>query len=392
MRMWKMILMLILGFMFTSCSLLPTASGTEEQGSTLAATDNAVIQETETITPTHPLETNTPELQRLEVEMSDPDQVAYDFVTNLCLATWTNNGQEIECPSRMEDSAYGIVDRLDETFTDHGLLVDVPTILTIPAHGTGYGGIFGKYPPYYVKAGDYFRAVIAYQESDNPHNISHELYFEDSSGKVHLQPHVNLPIDDNMNENSTKGYRVLNYPLDNLKDQWVRFMLAIQNNNGTEYDEPALWINPHIWRDPQVNSSNESAEDNTPGVISGSVDISTAPPYLNDPVLGGSAVVVVFFNQDEGKWWWMHTTGLDQSFQMTVSPGYYQVAAYAQGVGDVAYVTGGYTGKNPSCGEAMKIVDVKPNQHINGIEIADWNWTCGGTASRPLKPDEVPLP
>ena len=163
MYLWKMVLMLSLSFIFASCSLLPAPSGIEVSELTFEATDNTAKQEPETDTPTQPLETNTPELQRLEVEMSDPDQVVYDFVTHLCQATWTNNGQEIECPSKMEDSSYGIVDRLDETFTDHGLLVDIPTILTIPAHGAGYGGIFGKYPPYYVKAGDHFRAVIAYQ-------------------------------------------------------------------------------------------------------------------------------------------------------------------------------------------------------------------------------------
>ena len=202
---------------------------------------------------------------------------------------------------------------------------------------------------------------------------------------------------------------MVDYPLDALVNQWVRFMLVIQNNNGTEYDEPALWINPHIWRDPDIYATMSSkppmetpgenikatpTDDETPGVISGIVDTSTGPPYMNDPVIGGAGmpVVVMFFNLEDHTWWWIHSIATHPDYQMTVPPGRYHVAAYAQGVGDVDYVAAGYTGMNPSCGEPLKIVEVKPNQRVSGIDIADWNWTCGGTAYRPAKPAEVPLP
>ena len=405
----KIASMIIFGvcLLCVSCSSLST----EIQGDdpNLQVTDQNEIIE---ITPSLIIEvikaTDTPDVERVEIVYSNPDVIMYDFVENLCAARWTNNGQELECPGDTANGAAGVATTLNTAFNDKGLLIEAPMILMIPAHGAGYGGIFGNYPPYYVLPGDHFRAVIAYQKSDNDHNIEHELYFSDCSGKLRLQPQLDLPIYETDNATADKGYRIIDYPLDALVNKWVRFMLVIQNNNGTEYDEPALWINPHIWRDPDavagmsqppMTSVPDEAvvtptNDETPGVISGMVDLSSAPPYLNDPGLGGKGmpVVVMFFNQDDGTWWWIHTMATHPDYQMTVPPGRYQVVAYAEGVGDVPYVSGGYTGSNPSCGNALKIVEVKPNQRVDSVDIADWNWSCSGDAYRPAKPGEVPLP
>jgi len=104
-------------------------------------------------------------------------------------------------------------------------------------------------------------------------------------------------------------------------------------------------------------------------------------------------VVVTFFNLDDGTFWYIQTslTG-HPNYQMTVPPGSYQVVAYARGVGGEPYVVAGYTGKNPSCGQVLQVVNVGQNEHVENIVIADWNWTCGGTAYRPEKPSIVPIP
>ncbi len=103
--------------------------------------------------------------------------------------------------------------------------------------------------------------------------------------------------------------------------------------------------------------------------------------------------MVTFFNQDDDSYWYIQTLLTGQPYyQMTVPPGHYLVVAYARGVGDVPYVSGGYTGSHPSCGQALKVIDVAPGQHVENISIADWNWKCGGTAHHPEKPDAVPVP
>ncbi len=129
------------------------------------------------------------------------------------------------------------------------------------------------------------------------------------------------------------------------------------------------------------------------GLISGRVDMSTAPPYLNDPVIGNSPVVVTFFNLDDDTYWYIQTSQTGHpDYQMSIPPGTYQIVAYGRGVGDVPFVAAGYTGENPSCGKALKTVVVEPNARVDDIVIADWNWTCGGSAYRPDKPAEVPIP
>jgi len=131
---------------------------------------------------------------------------------------------------------------------------------------------------------------------------------------------------------------------------------------------------------------------NTPATISGQVDMSTAPPYLNDPVLGSVPVTVVFFNLDNGMHWYVQTMQSDPAFQASVPPGTYQVVAYGPGVGDLPYVAAGYTGENPSCGKELKTITVQPGAQIEDIVIADWNWTCDGTAPRQDKPADIHLP
>ena len=54
---------------------------------------------------------------------------------------------------------------------------------------------------------------------------------------------------------------------------------------------------------------------------------------------------------------------------MTVPPGRYEVVAYARGVGGAPYVTAGYTGQNPSCGQALQVVEVAPNTKVGNIVI-----------------------
>ena len=132
-----------------------------------------------------------------------------------------------------------------------------------------------------------------------------------------------------------------------------------------------------------------------PGVVSGMVDMASAPPYLNDPIVTsgvGVPVVVVAFNLDDGTYLWVDTTPTHPEFSLSLPPGRYQLVTYGYGVADVLYVTGGYTGTNPSCGQELLEVLVEPGGRVTGVEIADWNWACGGTAYRPSKPADVPIP
>jgi hypothetical protein len=358
-----------------------------------------------TALPTSPPPTPTP--ATLEVAIPNPEEVALDFVATVCTARWSNSGEQLLCPGDPADTGAGYVDRVDGTTTESGLLVDAPALLTIPAYDSDYGGIFGAYPPFTIYPGDVFRAALACQESETPCDVSFDLHYYDETGRFRHLPEAF--VSKHFKEEGTAGGATyeLNLGLTSMAGETVEFVLTVRGEWGAG-ENRALWIAPHIWRHPDAKSyeetfpsfdtptlSPEERASSVPGVIAGMVDMSSAPPYLNDPITTGGdgvPVVVTFFHMEEDIWWWIHTTLTHPNYQMTVPPGNYHVVAYAPGVGDVPYVTGGYTGQNPSCGQDLKAVHVKPNQHLQGIDITDWNWACGGDAYRPEKPDEVPLP
>ena len=288
---------------------------------------------------------------------------------------------------------------------DAGITVDLPSLLTVVPQDSDFGGIFGHYPSFTVQAGDQFRTVLGCMHTGQPCNVDFALEYFDASGNYHQMDFGSTPWAFGDLSTSDTPYLVIEEDLTPLAGQTVEFTLVVRDQGG-ESSDLAIWAAPYIWRDPSQTSSTPiptntfrpssptQASDSTPGVISGVVDMSSAPPYLNDPMIGGAGtpVIVVFFNLDDSTYWWYHTAPTHPNFQMTVTPGRYQIVAYAPGVGDVPYVTGGYTGSNPSCGLSLVEVAVAPNARVSGIQIADWNWSCGGDAFRPPKPADVPSP
>jgi len=329
--------------------------------------------------------------------------VVLDFVADMCDARWTNNGAEIPCPGDLTDTEYGYVGLFEDEAVLEGRTIDLPALLTIPAH-SDLLGVFGHYPPFTVQYGDEFRTFITCAEGSECDVTFHLEYF-DAQGGYHTMLQ-GFGIDSLA---SISGLRPPGIPiqlnLDSLAGLTVEFLLVVREHDDFDGAQ-AVWVAPHIYRDPDytpptitptstLTAAQETEESNIPGVIAGWVDMSTAPPYLNDPMVHGglgAPVTVMFFNLDDGTWWWIHSTATHPAFQMTVPPGRYHVVAYGFGVGDMPYVAGGYTGSNPSCGQELAVVEVEPNETVEGIVIADWNWTCGGTAYRPAKPDAVPLP
>jgi hypothetical protein len=333
----------------------------------------------------------------LAIKASDPDSVAFDFVELVCSAEWSNNAYYLPCPGHLEDITNGYIESTDHTVLEGMISAEGPMLIGLPGQGGGSGvgvGLFGHYPPLLIYPGDTFRAVIACQ-GDAECNLDFSLEYFDAFGKYHDTEWSWL-------HQAGDGPREISADISSLAGQTVDLALVLRAK-----DEPAgqwaVWIQPQIIRDPNAQppptlenppTTQPETDDETPGVISGMVAMESAPPYLNDPGTENSLpVAVVFFNLDDGTYWWIHTSLTGHPYyQMTVSPGIYQVVAYAKGVGGAAYVSAGYTGQNPSCGNNLKTVTVPPNGKAENIVIADWNWTCGGTAFRPDKPSGVPLP
>ena len=346
--------------------------------------------------------TDTPEPEVIEpteepnihlVEPPDPARVAYDFTTDYCSAAWSTNATFLPCPMNLDEAEGAYIEATDHTVLEGMVSVEAPLLIGLPgsAYPTGLG-LFGKYPPFLVYPGDVFHAAIACQgDAECDLDFWLEYYPPGATRAEGWEWH----------HQSGDGPQEVTADLRSLAGQSVEFYLVMRPQEDFE-NQWAVWIQPYIERDPDAEpaptpepqpTAEPASGDTTPGVITGMVDMSSAPPYLNDPHAGSSPVAVVFFNLSDGTYWWIHTSLTGHPyFQMTITPGEYQVAAYGWGVGEMPYVSAGYTGSNPSCGKNLKTITMKPNGRVENIVIADWNWTCGGDAYRPNKPGGVPLP
>lgn len=330
----------------------------------------------------------------LDVEAPDPDRVAYDFVSEVCSADWTTNAAHLPCPMNIDEAEGAYVEATDHTVLEGMVSVDAPLLIGLSGSGYPTGvGLFGKFPPFTVYPGDTFHSSIACQgDSDCDLKFSLEYIPEGSNRDTGWR----------WEHKAGDGPQQVSADLSSLAGQTVELYLVLRPQDDYE-NQWAVWIQPYIDRDPDAEplptvevlpTPTPDPGDQTPGVISGMVDMSSAPPYLKDSMSGGSSpVAVVFYNLSDGTYWWIHTSLTGHPyFQMTITPGDYQVVAYAPGVGDMPYVAGGYTGQNPSCGKNLKTITMTPNGRLENIVVADWNWVCGGTASRQPKPGGVPLP
>jgi len=341
-----------------------------------------------------PTFTATAETPSLSIPADEPGTLVMDFVARACEAKWSNNAYHFPCPGDLTDISKGYIEYSDHAIIEGMISVSAPVLIGLPGQGGGSGiGLFGHYPSVTVQSGDRFKSILACQ-GDAPCDVEFAIEYFDANGEYHSENRWQW------RHKAGEGPLEIDINLSALSGQTVEFLLVVREQ-GSAQNAWTVWINPRIGRNPNAQPAPTKAlqptitpsTDSIPGVISGWVDMSTAPPYLNDPVAGSSAVVVTFFNRDDGKYWFIQTslTG-HPNYQMTLPPGNYQVVAYGRGVGDVPYVSAGYTGNNPSCGQALKTVYIGPNARINDIVIADWNWTCSGNADRPAKPGEVPIP
>jgi hypothetical protein len=159
----------------------------------------------------------------------------YDFVTNLCSATWTSGAGTLPCPGA-DGSATGFALRLDNPQVENGSTDARLAILTGP-QAIDYGWIQGAYPAYVVKSGDRFQASIACQYNATLCDVFYRLDYQIGTGPVStlwsFRGHYD-GISDNVDVD-----------LSPLVGQNVRFILTVLSN-GPSTNDRALWIAPRI--------------------------------------------------------------------------------------------------------------------------------------------------
>jgi len=329
----------------------------------------------------------------LELPTPIPGTVALDFSAKPCSASWSNNGEYLPCPGNLDAISGGYADRFDEIVIDGNITIQQPGLLTIPAQPESpFQAIFGKYPPFTVMDGDRFQAVLACGHGYPACDADVALEFYNASGQIEKIPGADWQV----TANGEGIYIYADADLSSLTGRTVQFSLAVRDN-GNPAGAHIAWIMPHIAR--LGGAATDAIPPNQLQItqieavqVSGLVDMQSAPPYLYDDHPPGSPAAVVLFDVNSDMWYTTETSSESATFTIEVLPGEYYLLAYSYGVGDIPYVEGAYTGINPSCGNAMAVLQVLADKPVQDVIINDWNWSCEGTAQRLAKPEEVPLP
>ena len=172
----------------------------------------------------------------VDVKVSGPSYVAYDFTDSYCDADWENNNSSLPCPGD-EGSSSGYVIRLNHPKLENGASQDLAGLLTYPREANS-GLIRGEYPAFTVKSGDRFRAHIYCRYHADKCNVIFRLDYL-NNGQIRTLGTWN------------EAYEGKFYPVDvNLNDlagESLKFILVV-TANGSPKDDEAVWLHPHILR------------------------------------------------------------------------------------------------------------------------------------------------
>ncbi|MBI5824398.1 MAG: hypothetical protein HZB18_10260 [Chloroflexi bacterium] len=216
--------------------LLSACSPSQATPRPMASQPAPVPTATTTLTPP-PTPTSTFAVAPLD----DAANTVYYFAPDVCNAKWTNNGQTLPCPGVNGQIDSGFVGLL--TQTELSLPYKADSLLTIPSQNGSFLDIFGTFPAREINFADFFRAHL-YCLPDTQCDVTFSLGYYDSNGKFY-EPFPAWPY------KYTDTPRLINFPLDALAGQTVQLTLIVQDN-GNPLDDYAIWVEPRIFRHPDI--------------------------------------------------------------------------------------------------------------------------------------------
>lgn len=177
----------------------------------------------------------------IESTAAPAGQAGYDFTANYCVAEWTGitgeapEGRAISCIARDGDPN-GFVRTIDNPILEGGYVDDEPALLAQPPEGTNTI-IRGKYPPYTVRQGDRFMAIISCEHNAENCSVRFQLDYQVDSGPIQTLA--------SWEENHNGQFTPVSHDLNNLAGQTVRFILTVHSNGPANQDR-AVWLLPRI--------------------------------------------------------------------------------------------------------------------------------------------------
>ena len=172
----------------------------------------------------------------VDIKVTGPSYVAYEFVVNYCNAEWSNKNGTLPCPGA-EDDGKGFVIKLNAPIMENGETEDEPGLLTSPQDKTD-GIISGQYPAFTVQSGDRFRTIVNCQYKARKCNVIFRLDYKNNGQTKTLASWY---------EAYEGNYYVVDLDLSSLAGETVKFILVV-STNGANNNDNAIWLNPHIIR------------------------------------------------------------------------------------------------------------------------------------------------
>lgn len=177
---------------------------------------------------------------------------SYDFVSNVCAATWFSGAGSLPCPGTDGD-AKGFVLKVNPSRLENGVNDNRTGLVTFPQNVTN-GYIQGIYPAYTVKSGDKFRSLVSCEGSAQC-NVTFRLDYS-ISGSSTIQT---LWFFGEINEGS---YGTADQSLAALVGTDIKFILTILSN-GSPTGDRALWVAPMIFNAGLVAATATTTATNT---------------------------------------------------------------------------------------------------------------------------------
>jgi hypothetical protein len=172
----------------------------------------------------------------VDIKVSGPSHVAYDFVAKYCSADWENNNTSLPCPGD-EGDGKGYVVRLNHPKLENGDQQDRAALLTFP-RDTSNGQIRGQYPAFKLETGDRFRARLYCRHGAAHCNVIFRLEYL-NNGQVRTLG--------SWNEAYEGGSSAVDLNLGSLAGETVKFIFVVLAN-GSANDDEAIWLDAHIRR------------------------------------------------------------------------------------------------------------------------------------------------
>jgi hypothetical protein len=159
----------------------------------------------------------------------------YDFVANMCLATWSSGAGQLPCPGKDGD-AKGFVLNVSNPKLETGSTYNRPGILTFPQN-VNNGYIQGFFPSYNVKSGDRFRSIVNCEYNATSCYVVFRLDYQIGTSSIQtfwafVERYEGQPYQVDLDLSSLVG-----------KD--VKFILTVLST-GSPTGDRAMWVAPMI--------------------------------------------------------------------------------------------------------------------------------------------------